>query len=710
MRLLPLLLAVLVSLVACGGAGSGLPPRVQVTSPADGALVTGIIPVVVHARPERGNLARVEVFVNGVSLGASATEPLQVSWDTRSLPGGQIQIVAVATDDQGEQATATQSVIIAGGVIPSQIEAIYSIINQGTLVAADRLLDDVWDLGARFKPAYINPITWTEDPFNEEYWRFLFYSLRPTANLLWAYYTTHDTKYRDKLVAILESYLAYDRQRSEKPDRTTFDEKHCAGFRAMVLVNTYQKLKRSGDLDPQLDSDLQFGIYKLGAFLEQPVNYDSDYNHGFTEAAALLLIAANFPQMDPAPIWLKTAVERLDGLMSSSVDPDGVEIEKSPFYHFYVLTFASQIDHWAQKYGVPVSPSFGQKTAAMSRFALYITEPNGQIPLIGSSVKLDVQHENPDLYELIGSADPEFEYVRTAGAAGTEPTERNVLFPSSGTAVLRSGFGSVQDFASQTHIVLNVGPYRTAHSHLDGLSITYSSAGRSLIVDSGLYTYVPGKDYDYFFGTRAHNTVVVDGQDQAQGGETEGLSQTGDSWAYQSGSHALYSGVTHARSVLLLQKDLALVIDTMTGVADHDYAQTWHLFPGAAIATAGLDVTATDAKTSAPQFVLRQAVTDSVTLASPTGQADPMQGWYSAAYGNKEANIALEYHVQGNGAQYVTLIASGPLASAPSSVTSQRANDGSIQVSACAQGQRYDVRIRNQASPGETVAVMGGGC
>jgi len=30
-------------------------------------------------------------------------------------------------------------------------------------------------------------------------WRFIFYSLRPTTNLLWAYYATHDARYRDQL-------------------------------------------------------------------------------------------------------------------------------------------------------------------------------------------------------------------------------------------------------------------------------------------------------------------------------------------------------------------------------------------------------------------------------------------------------------------------------------------------------------------------------
>jgi hypothetical protein len=88
------------------------------------------------------------------------------------------------------------------------------------------------------------------------------------------------------------------------------------------------------------------------AFLASPMNFDPEYNHGFTEAAALALVAANRPSLPEAPSWQATALDRLSSLMVNFVDVDGVELENSPFYHFYVLSLAYQIDRWSRRYGI----------------------------------------------------------------------------------------------------------------------------------------------------------------------------------------------------------------------------------------------------------------------------------------------------------------------------------------------------------------------
>jgi hypothetical protein len=97
--------------------------------------------------------------------------------------------------------------------------------------------------------------------------------------------------------------------------------------------------------------------------------------------------------------------------------------------------------------------------------------------------------------------------MRTGGRAGAEPTLRNILFPESGHSILRSGFGAPgNDYDGQTHIVFNVGPYRTNHSHLDGLSLVYASAGRTLLVDSGLFAYEDGPGVEFFQSTTFSST------------------------------------------------------------------------------------------------------------------------------------------------------------------------------------------------------------
>jgi hypothetical protein len=588
-------------------------------------------------------------------------------------------------------------------------ENIYEVLSRGTISVADQLLENRWNLGSSFPIATLpDPLTWTEDPFADPQWRFLFYSLKPTSHLLYAYYTTGEAKYRDKLVSILESFAAYDASRPVGPpyDRTRLDHRHAAAFRTMVLVNTLVKLERSGDISPELATSLKAALARLGAFLAIQMNFDPEYNHGFTEAAALALVAANFPNLPAAPTWQATALDRLSSLMVNSVDVDGVELENSPFYHFYVLSLAYQIDRWARRYGIPLPEGFQTAMDSMVSYATFVLQPDGSIPLAGASVELGVENLDSAIYGDLAKEFPEFAYVYTLGASGTAPTKRAILFPASGQSFLRSGYGSgPSDVAQETHIAFNVGMWRTSHSHLDVLGLDYFSAGARQLCDSGLYTYDPGPDYAYFFGTRAHNTVVVDGADQATSGEvTAGLTTSGARWAYQSGSHKLYPGVVHRRSVLVLERDLTLVYDTLESEAPHDYAQVWHLAGGTSASLAGADSTAL-ATDGQPVVMVRQGLSAGLSLIPIQGATAPMQGWYSEIYGTKVPSYALEYHVTASKWRYATLIASGPKAQVGSSITASVGEDGSLTAVVCGGLQPTLITLSNQVAAGEAVTV-----
>jgi hypothetical protein len=590
-------------------------------------------------------------------------------------------------------------------------ESIYAVLSRGALSVADKLLENQWSLGSAFPMATLpEPLTWTEDPFQDQRWRFIFYSLKPTSNLLYAYATTGEVQYRDKLVSILESFAAYDAARPVGPpyDRTRFDHRHTAALRAMVLVNTLVKLQRSGDISEELSGALKAAIARLGAFLAGPLNFDPEYNHGFTEAAALALVSANFPDLPNAPAWRNTALDRLSSLMVNSVDGDGVELENSPFYHFYVLSLTYQINRWARRYGIPLSADFEATMKRMVSYATFVLQPDGKIPLAGSSEELGIENLDPAVYSDLAKEFPEFAFVSTMGANGTAPTQRAVVFPESGQAFLRSGFGTgPSDVAQETHIAFNVGRWRTSHSHLDVLGLTSFAAGARQLCDSGLYTYDPGPDHAYFFGTRAHNTVVVDGADQSTSGPvTAGLTLAGPGWAYQSGSHALYPGVLHRRSVVVLEKDLTLVYDSMESQTPHDYAQVWHLPAGTQASIAGVDSTGL-AGDGQPMVALRQGLRAGLALQQFAGSTDPMQGWTSEDYGTMVPSPALEYHVTAAKWHYATLIATGPKARASASLSATVAEDGTLTATVCGGSQPWTVTIANQVAPGESVVVTG---
>jgi hypothetical protein len=543
--------------------------------------------------------------------------------------------------------------------LPLGLESLYADINQGEFKVADQMRADLWPARG-YPPVYLpRPLTWTEDPYHDAYWRFMFYSLRYTSNLLWAFGNSGNQAYLDRLLEILSSYAVYDAGRPF--NRTTFDNKHAAAYRAMVLVNTYRKLQAWGALSPAMGDGLAASIRRLGDFLSSPWNFEPDFNHGFNEAAALLLIADNFPEMSGSGAWRTTAITRLLGMLQTNIDADGVDVENSPFYHYYVMGMVSQIAAWANSWEVALAPAYTDARQRMVHHAAMIVQPDGRLPMLGATATTNVPAQDPAVYGPLTALDPNFAWVFTKGAEGVPPPPGVEVFPVSGLFLLRSLTPPPGQLPSQTFITFDSGVYRTDHSHLDALSLTYYSDGAVLLPDSGLFTYDRGADFDYFHGTRAHNTIVVDGIDQQPGAAVPRVHGRIGEAAWATGMSDLVPGVNHCRTVILLERGLAVVVDSLASVVSHRYVQTWHLFPNASVQTLGKNVVA-NSPDGAPRLAISQADWSTLSIETLFGAQSPIQGWYSTAYGSKLPNWAIEYSRVAPGVRFVTLIASGPYA------------------------------------------------
>jgi Heparinase II/III-like protein/Heparinase II/III N-terminus len=586
--------------------------------------------------------------------------------------------------------------------LPFGRESIYSLVNAGNMADADALLRDVWRIPRFADVTLRGGPTWREDPYHQKYWRFYFFSLRPTTNLLWAYYRTGRTVYRDKLIAILRSYIAHDAAHPRE-DKLGMDDPHALAFRAMVLLNFYVKLKRSGDLPANLDAPMVAAIGRIANKLQLPINYQGTNNHGFTQAIALLLVSVNLPQLATSKTWGAMARIRLHTLLSYTIDVDGVENEKSPFYHFYVLDFMLQTEDWAKANDVPLPPNFHERITSMARYATEIIWPNGEIPLLGSSVQLR-PIRSITLYRDLIARMPDFEFALTAGAQGTPPTERAILFPNSGQAILRSPIDPAAKYADNTQLLMDVGPPISEHSHHEALGVDYYSHGRDLLVDSGLNTYSHGTAYDFFHGTTAHNTISVDGRDQDGGPVRAGRTMTGDGWSYQSGMSQVYRGVTHRRSVVLLGRDLLLVVDDIAAATPHVYRQLWHLFPNARPLVTGTHAEIYDEYDNSALSITQASEPTGLAVEQYFGTTAPMQGWYSDEYGLVEPNHVIGYTATGTSTRYYTLITSGKYAGRRATVTGS-GRQGDFRVDVCVGDYAGHVTIHHQAAPGELVTV-----
>ena len=66
---------------------------------------------------------------------------------------------------------------------------------------------------------------------------------------------------------------------------------------------------------------------------------------------------------------------------------------------------------------------------------------------------------------------------------------------------------------------MDAGPFgalHSGHSHSDTLSIIVRSGDEEILIDPGTYTYTGEPEWrDWFRGSSAHNTIRIDGLDQA---------------------------------------------------------------------------------------------------------------------------------------------------------------------------------------------------
>ena len=651
--------------------GHGNVALATIEGPGEGATVSGIVTVkaAVHGLPAD----RIEFDVDGQYRYAKVAEaPYQYTWYTRAESNGS-HTVSVKLWGPGASAPVVAQVTVTvhnATVYPTPLsfgeESMYAELNEGEEATAQDLLENVWPARGFPLPYLSWPLTWEEDPYHEAYWEFYFYGLRPEATLLYEWETTGRAAYLEKLIAILRSYVAYDATRPRRHghlrQRPHLRLPHDGADQLLREAEgraraPFRPRSRPGPL--------------AGEARWVPRRIRGTSRPTSTTASTRGRRCCCWPTTSPicrtrAPggRWL---LERLKEMLANTIDADGVEVENSPFYQVYVLGLVYQIAQWAKRYEPTLATPYLEAATKMLRFTADVTMPNGYLPMLGATATTYMPSQDPTVYGPMAAADPEFDFAYTRGAHGTPPPDGTVLFPVSGLFLMRSPLGPVSNLPNQTFVTFNAGTYRTSHSDLDALGITMYSNGAEVLPTSGLFTYTEEPDLEYFHGTRSHNTVVVDGKDQAEGSAEAGSHGSSEGATWASGVSRLYAGVTHHRTVVVLRQGLVLVHDELAGEARTNTARrgTWLRTP----APSGTAATLTATASGKPQLTITQANPTGIDLQSFDGATDPMQGWYSSSYGSKRPSWALQYTRDGTTAAFGTLLAAGPYAAETATLT-----------------------------------------
>ena len=195
---------------------------------------------------------------------------------------------------------------------------------------------------------------------------------------------------------------------------------------------------------------------------------------------------------------------------------------------------------------------------------------------------------------------PREETLWLLGEAGIEEFDRIPAVEPAGSSFgfRASGLYVMKGDDPTRRLVIDAGPqgaHTAGHGHADALSLTAISGDCDLLIDSGTFAYVEANgERNRFRGTRAHNTLVVAGEDQA---EAKGPFNWGrlpkvqaESWLVGktfdlfAGTHNGYSrlpnAVVHRRTVFSLKSGFWLVRDQALGFGECQLDLLWHLASG----------------------------------------------------------------------------------------------------------------------------------
>lgn len=349
-------------------------------------------------------------------------------------------------------------------------------------------------------------------------------------------------------------------------------------------------------------------------------------NHYAADAAGLAVGGMFFGSGPDASRWSQHGWSMLKAELPRQVHPDGVDFEASTAYHRLVTELFFLPALYRTRLGLPVDDSYRDRIGAMANFAVAYCRPDGTSPLVGDAddgralpLGSQVLGDHRYLGGLVGVAweiedlkrsfsGPRSEVAWLLGldaAADLTPDHTEVpsrAFPDGGFYVMRG---------PRDHVFADCGPVgfagRGGHGHNDCLSFEAWLDGTLVVTDCGAYVYTA--DYqarNRFRSTMAHNTPIVDGEEQNRFVRPEYLWLLRDDakpsmrlWrsgqvdvlrGSHSGYERLREAVTPTRTIALdRERHLLAVRDEFAGSGEHDVAVPFHLALGASIESHATD-------------------------------------------------------------------------------------------------------------------------
>jgi uncharacterized heparinase superfamily protein len=497
-----------------------------------------------------------------------------------------------------------------------------------------------------------------------------------------AYRLTHDELYAAAFVSAIRSWMECNPRGMGINWASSLE----AALRLVSWCWATLLFRGSRWLSEELRSDILVQIEAHARHVERHLSYYFSPNTHLTgEALGLFYAGAVCAESDDARRWREIGARILVDEIERQVADDGVYFEQSTYYQRYTVDIYLHFLILAARNGIPVPGRVGDRVQQMLDFLLAVRRPDGTLPQIGDAdggrIMPFVHRAADDARDLFSTAAAFFRRSDYAWAAGVvapdtfwllgaegvraftalqpappiEPPSR--LFGDGGYAVMRSGW---EPDAHQ--MIVDVGPlgcpHSGAHGHADLLSVQCAAFGEPYLVDAGTCCYTGETAWrDFFRGSAAHSTIVIDGIAQAvpagpfawQNRPRARVRRWVSTETYDlvDADHDAYRDlpdpVVHRRRVLFVGRRYWVVVDDLDGRASHRVDVRFQCAPIAVHADAAPWVRARGRNGHA--LLIGAFTTVPVAVRIANGRVAPTEGWTSADYGQRSPAPVVVYSV-----------------------------------------------------------------
>ncbi len=484
------------------------------------------------------------------------------------------------------------------------------------------------------------------------------------APLAVAYQQSGDERYAQTFVRLLQDWITKNPPPAQRDEKDPIWTLMNVGMRALQWTAAFALFTRSPAFTDAAKLLFLRAIDDHARFLAL---YKTHANHLLRESLGLAALGIYYPEFREAEQWRTTAFARLATAVQEQVNVDGSHYEVSTGYQWLAIEEFAAMDEliYGNGYALP-GVDLPHTLEKMHHLLAHLIRPDGTLPEIN-----DGSLGAPDLLanELVKAGQrfvrSDLLFIGSRGALGAPPVETSVAFANAGFYVMRSDWSS-----DARYLLLDAGPYGGLHGHEDKLSIELYAYGQPWIVDAGSYTYNHIDPWRrYFVSSAAHNTVLVDGLSQVRrwqkkvirpevGTTANATWHSGADLDYVKAHYAdgygdfhldrpkaatVIDDVRHTRHLCFVKPDYWVIVDALHATAPHTYHALFHAHPAVTVSAIG-DNGVLLAATPKAAYVTCLPADSTVKMQLVRGSEAPRQGWYSAAYGQKEpaTTICLE--------------------------------------------------------------------